>query len=63
VSDPIELPTGYGQVAYDAYATDCDWRSIHGEPLPAWADQRPEIRKHWDAAAEAVIQYVKRVPG
>jgi hypothetical protein len=56
-----ELPTEYGQVAYDAYANDCDWRSIHGEPLPAWADQSAEIRAHWDAAARAVGQYLHRL--
>jgi hypothetical protein len=58
----IELPQGYGQIAYDAYATDCDWRSIRNEPLPAWGEQSDAIRDHWDAAAEAVRAYLERVP-
>jgi hypothetical protein len=57
-----ELPTGYGQIAYDAYANDCDWRSIKGDPLPAWGDQSPEIRAHWDAAGRALVAYLERVP-
>lgn len=59
----LELPDGYGQVAYDAYVADCGGVSIHGERLPDWDGQRPEIRAHWDAAAAAVLDYLKRIPG
>lgn len=56
-----DLPTGYGQIAYDAYVADCGGLSIHGETLPAWPDQSEEIRQHWDAAAAAVIEYIDRL--
>ena len=57
-----ELPTGYGQIAYEAYVESCGGLSVRGEPLPSWADQYPGIRTHWDAAAQAVADYLGRVP-
>ena len=57
-----ELPSGYGQVAYEAYVQHCGGLSIHGEPLPAWGDQSAEICAHWDAAAQAVSDYLDRIP-
>lgn len=59
-----ELPEKYGQVAYLAYKDASDGKSlISGAPLPQWHEQRQEIRDAWDAAADAVIAYVSRVPG
>lgn len=49
----------FGQSAYEAYAEHCGGKSINGEDLPAWADQSPEIRGHWEAAAEAVAAGVR----
>lgn len=47
---------GYGEVAYAAYCAQTDGRSaVTGEPLPAWDEQRQEIRDAWDAAAAAVV--------
>ena len=64
MSEPIELPTGYGQVAYDAYAASSGGMSlVSGATLPAWAEVGPDIRMAWDAAAAAVVEYVDRIPG
>lgn len=40
--------------AYEAYREHCGGKSVHGEELPAWDDQAPEIREHWEAAAAAI---------
>jgi len=47
---------GWGRVAYEAYAESCGGKSIHGETLPSWDDQKPEIRQHWEKTAFTVIQ-------
>ncbi len=44
------------KIAYEAYRESCGGRSIRGEALPEWEDQTPEIRSHWDAAAQAVLR-------
>jgi hypothetical protein len=47
-----------GQIAYDAYAEDAGWLSIHGEHLPRWEHLDRAIQRHWDAAAQAVARAV-----
>jgi len=47
-----------GQVAYEAYAKDCGYKSIRGDDLPTWLNQDPAIQAHWDAAAKAVVMAV-----
>jgi hypothetical protein len=43
-----------GRAAYEAYALVSDGKSlVSGAPLPAWDEQRPEIREAWRAAAGA----------
>lgn len=45
-----------GRGAYEAYCQSVGGKSaITGDPLPAWEDQRPEIREAWRAAADAVV--------
>lgn len=48
----------FGQIAYEAYVQSCGGKSIHGEDLPDWTGQSPEIRAHWNAAAQAVVKAV-----
>jgi hypothetical protein len=44
------------QAAYEAYRQTVGGRSaITGDELPTWAQQRPDIREAWRAAADAVI--------
>lgn len=58
-----ELPTGYGQVAYQGYFDASGGKSlISGAALPQWHEQSQEIRDAWDASAAAVIAYVDRIP-
>ena len=44
-----------GQAAYEAYVEHCGGKSIHGEVLPSWDLQLPQIWEHWEAAAEGVL--------
>ena len=52
--------TTAGQVAYAAYVEHCGGVSVHGESLPTWDDQAPEVRAHWEAAARAVEDWARR---
>jgi len=52
-----------GRVAYEGYLASCGGKSIRGEELPGWADQAPEIRAHWRAAADAVTMYLDLLSG
>lgn len=47
-----------GQAGYNAYREDAGGVSVHGEPLPVWADTDPAIRAHWEAAASGVADYL-----
>ena len=49
----------YGRVAYEAYCKTTDNKSlISGAELPKWEALKPEIRNAWDAAGEAVHDYI-----
>lgn len=56
------MSAGWGRVAYEAYVESCGGRSIHNEVLPAWEDQQPEIRRHWEQAAAATIRAYTGLP-
>lgn len=44
-----------GQVAYEAYCADTDWKSlVSGAQLPEWSALNPRIRQAWEVAARAV---------
>jgi hypothetical protein len=63
VSEPIELPAGYGQVAYEAYVSFSGGVSlVSGAALPSWAEVGAEIQMAWNMAAAAVVEYVDRIP-
>jgi hypothetical protein len=50
-------PEAFGEIAYNAYCSAVGGRSVHGESLPSWAEQRerrPEIAEAWIKAARAV---------
>lgn len=45
----------WGNVAYDAYCRCSGGKSlVSGAKLPPWEGLNPEIRKAWEAAAEAI---------
>ena len=63
MSEPIELPAGYGQVAYEEYAASSGGVSlISGAALPSWAEVGAEIQTAWNMVAAAVVEYVDRIP-
>lgn len=49
--DPITA----ARTLYEAYCADADWKSVRGEQLPAWDEQRPEIQAHWLAGVIALL--------
>lgn len=44
-----------GQIAYEAYGDNRDWKTVSGAPMPRWDEQKPEISAAWEAAAAAAI--------
>lgn len=45
-----------GQIAYEAYAEHCNWKSVREESLPDWTNMPNEIKQHWEVAAYAVME-------
>lgn len=44
-----------GAVAYGAYSASVGGKSVSGQKLPSWEDQKEEIRAAWAAGALAVL--------
>lgn len=42
------------QYAYEVYAKHQGWKNYAGNPIPPWAEVRPDIQEAWDVAAQAV---------
>jgi len=57
----LGLPDGYGQIAYDAA---CKWWHDNGvtETYPPFSEITAPIREYYDAMAQGVVDYLKRVP-
>jgi hypothetical protein len=49
-----------GHVAYDAYGDERGWTVVGGGVMPTWADQSDDLRRAWQAAAEAVVSELYR---
>ncbi len=43
-----------GQIAFEAYGDNREWKDWRGQPMPQWGDVRQEIRDAWEVAASAV---------
>ena len=43
-----------GQVGYEAYAEQQDWKNYQGNAIPAWDEVRDDIKTAWQCAAQAV---------
>lgn len=52
-----------GKAAYEAYATEREWVSYGGDPLPRWEEQDDSLRAAWDAAATAASEAAKQERG
>jgi hypothetical protein len=49
-----------GEIAYNAYCDAVGWVSVHGDPLPKWEQQKPDLQEAWQLAAKAVITYTSQ---
>ena len=47
------------RAGYRAYLESSGGKSVHGEILPTWEEQRQEIRAHWRAAAREIATAVQ----
>lgn len=52
-----------GEIAYNAYCESRQWKSVRGEPLPAFGSQTEQLKEAWQAAAEAVAKEISIVTG
>ena len=43
-----------GEIAYNAYCAERNWKSVKGEQLPHWGQQDKSLRDAWIMAAKAV---------
>jgi hypothetical protein len=57
---PRAMDQSLGEVAYEAYAQAVGYKSVKGDMLPLWADQEERLQEAWDAAAEAVADYLEK---
>lgn len=52
-----------GEIAYNAYCKNRNYKSINGDPLPHYEQQREDIRAAWEVAGEAVVAAVREADG
>lgn len=43
-----------GQVAFEAYAKNMGGKTYGNKPIPEWDNVSPNVKRAWQAAAEAV---------
>lgn len=48
-----------GEIAYNAYCECREWKSVRGEPLPAFQAQSLELQEAWELAAQAVKRHIQ----
>jgi hypothetical protein len=49
-----------GEIAYAAYCEAVGYKSIKGDTLPDWSDQSARLQDAWEAAGEAVANYLEK---
>lgn len=49
----------YGEIAYNAYCEQRQWKSVRGERLPHFKEQSPELQAAWEKAGQAVAEAVR----
>lgn len=45
-----------GQIAFEAYSKAKQGKTYDDKPIPHWNDVSEDVRKAWDAAAQAVAR-------
>jgi hypothetical protein len=56
----LAMDQSLGELAYNAYCEAVGYKSVKGDTLPAWEDQSERLQEAWDAAAEAVAEYLEK---
>ncbi|HEY8095006.1 MAG TPA: hypothetical protein VIE65_02795 [Methylobacter sp.] len=49
-----------GQVGYEAYGDDAQWKAYDGNPMPKWTDLRFDIKRKWEVAAQAIVDFYEK---
>lgn len=50
-----------GQVGFDAYGDEAEWKAFDGRPMPRWDDNlRADIKAKWEIAASAIAEQAVR---
>lgn len=45
----------YGQIGYEAYGDEAQWKAYNDLPMPRWDDPlREDIKRKWEVAAKAI---------
>ena len=50
-----------GQIAFEAYGDNREWKDWRGQPMPQWNEVKEGIREAWEVAAEAVKVNVEQL--
>lgn len=46
-----------GQVGFDAYGDEAEWKAFDGRPMPQWDENlRADIKHKWEVAAKAIVK-------
>lgn len=53
---PIDNLDPYAKAAYNAYCDSREWKSVRGEPLPAWDKVDQVLKVSWRIAARATLE-------
>lgn len=48
-----------GEIAFNAYGDNREWKDWRGAPMPMWKEVREDIRAAWEVAAHAVEKEIK----
>jgi hypothetical protein len=60
VSVEIPVQNDIGEIGYNAYCADRDWKSFNGDPLPKWPEVKDDIKRAWRKSGLAVVEAFER---
>lgn len=47
------------QIAYEVYAEHQNWKNFAGNPIPQWAEVRPDIKRAWHVVVQTILDLTK----
>lgn len=54
----------WGEIAYEAYGNQVEWKNYLGKPMPNWFELPANIQQAWQAAGWATVcEWVKNENG